>query len=166
MYSSIIATVAIILTIINLILLYNHNKKTLKPYLLINTDIETNEGFIEIYLINKGVGPAIISDFRLSYKGNSIDTSNYKYLIGKIDQLALRIAKEKDLPEPLEVRRSLREIENNRTVLAANERIRFLRVEPEHFKLVTELMSNVEIDCEYKSIYDEKERVDYKSGIK
>lgn len=166
MYSSIVATVAILLTILNLILLNKHNKKTLKPYLLINTDIAIDEGFIEIYIVNKGVGPAIISDFNLFYKGNPINTNDYKYLIKKIDQLALTIAKEKDLADYLEVRRSFREIENNRTVLAANERIRFLRVESEHFELVTELMANVEIDCEYKSIYDEKERVDYKSGIR
>ena len=60
----------------------------------------------------------------------------------------------------------MREIENNRTVLAVNERIRFLRVESKHFEIVKELMANIEINCEYKSIYNQKNTVDYKSGIK
>lgn len=166
MYSSILATIAILLTFYNLYLLNTHNKKSLKPYLLINTDIDTAEAFIEIYLINKGVGPCIITDFNLIYRGEQIDINDYSYFRKRIDETAIQIAKSKGYASEISIRRSIRQIENNRTALAVNERARFLRVEFEDYEVLRDLVANIKINCEYKSIYNQKNSIQYISGVK
>jgi|GEM_PF-5920932 len=165
MYSTVFSAIAITLTLINLYLLYTHNKKSLKPYLLINTDIDTNKSFFEIYFINKGVGPAIITDFKFKYRGEKIDASDYNNLVQSLDSMAKQIAIEKGISD-LDIFRSIRQIENDRVVLAPNERLKFIRVESEHYDLLKELMANIDINCQYKSIYDQEETVNYISGIR
>lgn len=143
-----------------------HNRKSVKPYLLIDTDIGQDEAFAEIYFVNKGVGPAIITDFKMKYKQHPIDAGDYINILNAIDEVSKKSILELGLKERQEVYRSAKQIDVNREALAVDEKMSFIRIEADNYKLIEKIISGFEITCEFKSIYEEKDKVFYESGIR
>ena len=73
-----LSIVAIVLTILNLYVIWKHNRTSLRPYLYFTTDINRDEKRIQAFLKNKGVGPAIVKGLICSYKGKPVEFSSTK----------------------------------------------------------------------------------------
>lgn len=69
--SEVIALCALFLTIWQLSVQRSHNKVSVKPHLFVFRDKDrfNNEGKITVYLINNGLGPAYINDFKVYLDG-------------------------------------------------------------------------------------------------
>lgn len=73
--SETIALCALFLTIWQLAVQRSHNKISVKPHLFLFHDKDrfNNEGKITVYLINNGLGPAYINDFKVYLDGKEAE---------------------------------------------------------------------------------------------
>lgn len=68
-----IALLAFVLSILQTRIQHRHNKLTVRP--ILNTTIDQVDSTLAVYIVNRGVGPALIKDVKFTYEGKSYDNS-------------------------------------------------------------------------------------------
>jgi hypothetical protein len=71
--TSIIATCALVLTVVQLVQTRRHNRLNVKPHLDTFSTVRLNKGLVLIELINNGLGPAEIVDSTVEVDGTPVD---------------------------------------------------------------------------------------------
>lgn len=164
MYSAVTATIAIFLTIINLWLLNEHNKKSFRPYLLAQINMELAKGIIQIYLVNKGVGPAIISEYKFELRGEEIDTKDHRDIRKKLLQASIELAKEKCINPP-KINIQNKQIYPYKEVLAPGDTLPLITLTSNNFKFINDLLSDFEMNFTYESIYEVEQNIKLKTFV-
>ncbi|MCJ7812377.1 hypothetical protein MUP95_03535, partial [bacterium] len=125
-----------------------HNRLSVKPVLSFDIMyIKTELGF-GLYICNKGIGPAIIIDFKI--------------FIDNAEIIAKRMDLWKEALKILEINYSfvIQHMFDDDTPLSAGERLPLLTVDDdikeEHEKLFREALRKINIKIKYESIYKEK----------
>ena len=164
MYSAITATIAILLTVINLWLLNEHNKKSFRPYLLAQIKMDMDNGIIQIYLANKGVGPAIISEYKFEIRGEEVDTKDHRDIRRKISEASVELANEKNVePPPLNIQN--KQIYPYKEVLSSGDTLALVTLRSNDFQFINDLLSDIEMDFTYESIYEVEQEVKLKTFV-
>tara|TARA_Y100000782_G_scaffold111330_1_gene139138 strand:- start:24 stop:575 length:552 start_codon:yes stop_codon:yes gene_type:complete len=74
--ATIIAICAMLSTYLQAKYSREHNKLSVRPHLHLDYDHHNNDLFLEFHLSNNGLGPAIITSYRMTVNGIIMDTEN------------------------------------------------------------------------------------------
>ncbi len=124
-----IALLAFVLSILQTRIQHHHNKLSVRP--LINTNIDQVDSTMAVYIINKGVGPALIKHVSFSYYGKKYD--DIEELLKDSGLIKLRLGGYTISPS---------------TVISADEKRLLVILKGRELK-------GVEVDLSYESVYNE-----------
>lgn len=149
-----VALCALVLTIWTILMQRKHNKLSLRPLLSFaaEQDAQNNRVIIHHRLRNGGVGPAVIQDFEVYYKGALIDKNNYTKALPKMSEALGDFAEHCNTKFGC-VRKNI--------FLAANEEKTIIYIDypldvyTHKHSFVTSLVEDFCFKIKYKSIYEE-----------
>lgn len=158
--NTLIAVTAILISIFSLIFSTIHNRKTfkitkrhnilsVKPLLKIAKSIKGNDGIIDYFLENQGLGPAIIKSLEYRYEDEHFNNiKEFFETIGKRMRTKTEMKVDLDYKEKIE-----------HSVISANTEMQLLQVvvkPPIYTDSLGDLMEKIEILIDYEDMYDNK----------
>jgi len=156
--NSVIAILAIFISLFGLVfsVIYNrktikitirHNELSVKPLLQFSVLVDNNVGLIKYDLSNRGLGPALFDYLVYKYEDETYNNINELF-----NSLKDRIKTSKDLNYNIDYR----ELKKN-TVISANDTIQLfsIKLKPENYTDSTaKLIENVNIEIFYRDMYN------------
>ncbi len=131
-----IAILAFVLSIVQTRIQQKHNKLSVRP--LVNTLVDQMDTTMSVYIINKGVGPALVKDVNFFFEGKKYDD---------IEKLLIDSGLSKFRKGGYTI--------NSNTVISANESRLLVIFKGRELK-------GVRANLEYESVYEERYNIDFR----
>ncbi len=128
----VIALSALVVSVMQTRIQHNHNKLTVQPYLHSSLGQSFDDDMVSVYIVNDGFGPAIVESMTFTYKGKTYHSLE-DYLNGSGE---------------IKNRKGSYNYSKN-SVFKSNERNFLVQLRGLEIR-------NVEVEIQYKSIYNEK----------
>ncbi|MCW9707669.1 hypothetical protein [Fodinibius salsisoli] len=151
-----ISVVAVFFTYRGLSKMKEHNRKSVKPLLQHRKSIHNLDNGFDVKIYNKGLGPAIITEFYVKINDEKIDGKNSIEIQNKIKKELEENIKGLDIDKSVKLEYSAL---SDNSALEIGESFCLIRIMDIDLDVLAKVIENISIYCTYESFYNEEQEI-------